>query len=659
LRRRFSPVVALFLTGALFVTGVAGPASARVASGSGDESSVTLHPLWVRQTPNGSEGGATEITIRLRRTESDAFRVGFTEDSVAGTGDQWRAAGWSAAVVATLLTGSDLGGVEITFDLTGRIDGPSAGALMTAGVIALLRGDEVQDDITMTGTINPDGTVGPVGGIPYKLDGAVAADKSRVLVPLGQRMSPDDTGEPVDVVELGQTKELEVAEAGNIYEVYEAFTGEVLPRPEAAGAIELTEDANAALESHTAEWLAEYTTQGEEFNTLDPEARDNLISIAERSNEAANLAQELTQQGFQAGAYVTALEAAAYARAAVVTGGALSSYAEDGIDAFRSEIRSDVRVDQKIDDLLSLLKEKAPATVGDASALISAYGYTVDAMGLTLVADNLFDASEEAESEDDALAAVIIGATFYQFAGVLAEAAEEVFEIGATSSSSPELDEEAIPLEKTASFFRKAASANREAFAATVVKSIGEQEGLSTDTASALLSRRDFGYALAEATFLIIESDTLRDVLGGGPNAAYGELGGTVQLYVRTSALISKYYSLVGGSCLDEQLEPTCAKDQALAFALAFGDDQAARSISSLQALDIDTTLETAVYEEARLDSQGTLDDQLDAQGDFLAAFIKSRVLAYLGGFQDQGIEDAAPDAGDTNGASSTTSTTS
>ena len=659
MRRRSLPFVALLVTGALFASGVAGPASARVASGGGEESEVTLHPLWVRQTPNGSEGGFTEITIRLRRTESDSFRVGFTEDSVAGTGDQWRAAGWSAAVVATLLTGSDLGGVEITFDLTGRIDGPSAGALMTAGVIALLRGDEIQDDITMTGTVNPDGTVGPVGGIPYKLDGAVDAEKSRVLVPLGQRMSPDDTKELVDVVELGQTKGLEVAEAGNIYEVYEAFTGEALPRPEAAGTIRLSDAANASLESHTAEWLAEYQAQGEEFNTLDPEARDNLISIAERANEAANLAQELTSQGQLAGAYVTALEAAAYARAAVVTGGALTAYAEEGVDAFRSEIRSDVRVDQRIDDLIRLLKEKAPATVGEASSLIGAYGYVVDAMGLTIVADNLFDASEDAETEEDAIGAVIIGATFYQFAGVLADAAEEVFEIGDGGATSPELDEEAIPLEKTASFFRKAASANREAFIATIVKSIGEAEGVSTDTASAFLSSKDFGYALAEATFLLIETDTLRELLGGGRSAAYGELGGTVQLYVRTSALISKYYSLVGVSCIDVQggtFEPTCAKDEALAFALGFGEDQAARSISALQALEVDTTLETAIFEEARLDSQGTLDDKLDAQGDFLGAFIKSRVLAYLGGFQEQGIEDAAPDAGGESGTTSTTS---
>ena len=42
----------------------------------------------------------------------------------------------------------------------------------------------------MTGTINPDGTVGPVGGIPYKVDGRERKPRRRVmLIPTGQRNS--------------------------------------------------------------------------------------------------------------------------------------------------------------------------------------------------------------------------------------------------------------------------------------------------------------------------------------------------------------------------------------------------------------------------------------------------------------------------------------
>src|SRR5262245_50699661 len=101
--RRSMPLVALILSVALSVAGMAAPAAAA-------EKSIKLFPLAVVTTDQGSEGTSNPVTIRLREGSGDKFRVGFTEDEVAGTGDQWRAAGWNAATVATLLTGSPLGG---------------------------------------------------------------------------------------------------------------------------------------------------------------------------------------------------------------------------------------------------------------------------------------------------------------------------------------------------------------------------------------------------------------------------------------------------------------------------------------------------------------------------------------------------------------------
>ena len=73
--------------------------------------------------------------------------------------------------IATLLTGVPLNNREIDFTVTGTIDGTSAGALMTVAVIALMRGDQLAPDVTMTGAINPDGGIGPVSDVPAKLAG--------------------------------------------------------------------------------------------------------------------------------------------------------------------------------------------------------------------------------------------------------------------------------------------------------------------------------------------------------------------------------------------------------------------------------------------------------------------------------------------------------
>jgi uncharacterized protein len=66
------------------------------------------------------------------------------------------------------------------------IGGPSAGAVMTLATIALLENWTIDDETVMTGMINPDGSIGPIGGIPYKIDAAHSVGATRFLIPAGQ-----------------------------------------------------------------------------------------------------------------------------------------------------------------------------------------------------------------------------------------------------------------------------------------------------------------------------------------------------------------------------------------------------------------------------------------------------------------------------------------
>src|SRR5439155_13696152 len=132
------------------------------------------------------------------------IRVSFSESEVGGQGAQLRAAGWTAAVMSCLLLGLDPNKLSFTYDISGHADGPSAGALVTIGTLAAILGDTIPKDFAMTGTINPDGSVGPVGGIPQKIDGAAKAGFKTVLVPVGQQTDVDEnTGQSVDVVRRG------------------------------------------------------------------------------------------------------------------------------------------------------------------------------------------------------------------------------------------------------------------------------------------------------------------------------------------------------------------------------------------------------------------------------------------------------------------------
>jgi len=631
--RRSAPLLALILAVALFVSGLGGTAVGSVET-QGGEKTITLSPLCTRFDSSGTHiGCVNEVTIHLRKGGND-FRVGFTEDEVAGTGDQWRAAGWNAATTATLLTGSPLTGVEITFDVTGEIDGPSAGALMTVGVLALMRGDKVKKNISMTGTINPDGTIGPVGGIPYKVDGAVEGNKNVMLIPDGQRNSFDDDGNLIDVVDLGSEKNVDVSEVADIYEAYKEFTGEDLPRLQGTDT-DLSSDVYDRLESLVEGWNAEFNSSVGEFGAVDPTAAQFVASIAALADEASTQSANLSQEGVQAGAYVRAVLAAAYANAAVKASQALTVYSTQGSDAFISQIRSSAAVSDTAEAFFGGLKNFKPKTLSEAAGLIDAYGFALDALLLSQQAENYFQAGDQATTEDDALAAYIIGAVIDEMAGTFIDSAKEIQDLSADLSG-PKI-KAATNIKAIADFFRKAAQANVEAFDTLIVKQEAEANGVSESIVRDAIASNDFDYLLA-----VQGSSTLGtlvdDFLKNKTSAAYATLGGATVLYSRSATLLAKYYSL--GAETDENGDVVAiAHEQALLNALDVGEEQAAGAITALRAKKTDPARVAGDFEIAGIDREGDLSAKLDALSGYFGAFIGARVLAYLGGFPTAGLE--------------------
>ena len=161
--------------------------------------------LWVWKQPEGVTGGASKVQVSVEPNKDQELRVGFFETEVGGSGPMWRSSGWMAVIMSGLLLGVDPTDYRYSYEVGGRLDGPSAGGLVTVATLAAILGHPMRDDATMTGTINPDGTIGPVGGIPHKIDGAAEAKKKLMLIPAGQRRSLDyQRKQQVDVVDRGQ-----------------------------------------------------------------------------------------------------------------------------------------------------------------------------------------------------------------------------------------------------------------------------------------------------------------------------------------------------------------------------------------------------------------------------------------------------------------------
>jgi Lon-like protease len=107
----------------------------------------------------------------------------------------------------------------VAYQPTGS-DGPSAGAAMAVGFIALFKGDRIHRGIALTGTIEPEGQIGPVGGIPDKIRAAAREGYRTILVPRGQIHDAR-----WNLIELGFQLDVVVKEVETIDEAYQIMTG--------------------------------------------------------------------------------------------------------------------------------------------------------------------------------------------------------------------------------------------------------------------------------------------------------------------------------------------------------------------------------------------------------------------------------------------------
>ncbi len=152
----------------------------------------------------------------------------------------------TAVYVAQRIAGVPLGFRDILFEIkapSAIVEGPSAGAAMTILAYSLLTGKEPSKDVVITGAINPDGTIGPVGGLIQKLKACAENHIKIFLIPKGERyyeyLQPyKQTYEPfpgvyvvrtgyirkrVDLVALGQKLGVKVIEVGRIEEALPYF----------------------------------------------------------------------------------------------------------------------------------------------------------------------------------------------------------------------------------------------------------------------------------------------------------------------------------------------------------------------------------------------------------------------------------------------------
>jgi hypothetical protein len=590
---------------------------------------VTVWALAYSTSSDGKHyGSCSPVRITAGGPGNSEVRIGFFESEVGASGNQWRAAGWTAAVTAAQLTDFDPRSMQISFDYEGRVDGPSAGGLMTIGVLAAVRGDHIREDAAMTGTINPDGTIGPVGGIPYKLEGAAKQGKKLVLIPAGLRYEETEDGKTVDLIARGKELGLEVRQVVDIFTAYKMMTGVDLPRPPRGDVPSLSSVIEGATQKRTSVWLNRLGAAIKEYQKL-PAASQNDRSLAlfNRANGLLTHVSRLLQEGEITAAYWDTIEGTALAYIAMELGRCVETARVRGRSGMVRRIRDNDWVQKEVDRLAKRMREEEPKTLEQLGVYLLACDSFFEALAAQALAKaTLANIPNDPGEEYDDL--VISSSTRQILAWLDLQLTEDLLDCMSLVHGRP--IEDLNPLVSMARFYRRAAQANISVFDSLIVEPQAKAADQSLDDARGKIMQADENYALMHGAELAVIPD-LEKYFGDGNNYVYANLGSGLFLHPRAAMLISKYYSMRVQTD-DEANIVSVPRERTLEDWLTQADDQARRSISQLESHGLDVSLCTQMYQIANVRRHRSLEDKFHAMTSFLISHLHAQTLRHLAG---------------------------
>lgn len=270
-------------------------------------SGVQVTALWYGRAPDGTvQAGVTPVGISASFHDPiTPLLIDTGGLTASGAGPMWTAATAVAEVQAVLASGVDPRSVQLTYSLDEAIDGPSAGGVLSAGSLAAIQGLPLSPDTTMTGTILPDGSIGPVAGISDKLRAAKAAGFRRVLVPAGS--STDlTTGAAVDPVSFGEAMGVEVVPVASMSQAVALLTN--TPEKSSPGEPPALPDGLLQMLDRRSRSLVTTTTT--ELLGLAGSSDSTTVSTLPEIQAWLTAAQRATEDGDPVLAFASAAEAA-------------------------------------------------------------------------------------------------------------------------------------------------------------------------------------------------------------------------------------------------------------------------------------------------------------------------------------------------------------
>ncbi len=206
---------------------------------------VVMYVPAVTFAPNGSLVGVPS-TLEVRAVYPGSGRVYFATSPLTQIDTQ--AAARIAALIASLYARVDPLSIDWMVRLEAEspmVGGPSASAATALAMYAVLTGRRVPRNVSLTGMIDADGSIGPVGGVAAKLRAMAEVGVKVFYIPRGEELVPKitrvvvrrgniiierETTVMVNVTELGEKLGVRVVPVASFAQLIHDVFGVRIPR---------------------------------------------------------------------------------------------------------------------------------------------------------------------------------------------------------------------------------------------------------------------------------------------------------------------------------------------------------------------------------------------------------------------------------------------
>lgn len=283
------------------------PVTSPTSSNEGFKRTVSILVPAVSQTKEGLKGVISNITVTVVKPGSGKVFV----SASPLTEIDMQASARTAAIIASTILGENP--LTINFYVSVEspsiiIGGPSAGAALTIAMVSAISGFKINRSVMITGMINPDGTIGPVGGVKEKLEAAARIGVKLFLVPIGQGIVQENiiehkkigpfivrTIKPIriNLIEYGKELGVRVLEVSNIIDAVKYMLNiKLAEKPIEHVELKLPTEAESLFREQISEFKETYLNIKYTLGEVKGAIKDIVKEAENKYNEALKLSNE-------------------------------------------------------------------------------------------------------------------------------------------------------------------------------------------------------------------------------------------------------------------------------------------------------------------------------------------------------------------------------